>query len=375
MRHRARNQAGRRQAAATRYRQRSMACLRRKITHRNIAACRSRADDAELRYGFAALQFRQVIKPPSRFFSPINNPASLHRPRIACMKSASASSSRNGFLRRLAELAGQRDHHRHGHIHARDRIAVHGIARRAGRQQLAGLVAHWLVQEQVDGRKAALHAGNRRSGKAAIARRAMREVVTTPVLVLRIAISCMPMAGASITPVSRPHSCRLDDILPQFTLQSISPCSLASCASVLTRRGRPSCCSTSARNTLLLVGVPRPRPVTCRLPALAPRQRHAHQVAQQFVAQQRLFRHAARVQHQPGRGAAAQMVHGILDARRSADGAENRAGRAGWASWLAVGTGSSTPVCQFSAARVGNCTGGLYLALHLCLFIYRKLCR
>jgi hypothetical protein len=98
----------------------------------------------------------------------------------------------------------------------------------------------------------------------------MRDVVTTPVLVLRMSTSLASAAPSPSIPASSAQSCKAADMLPQFTLQSISPWSLASCANVLTSLGPAAAGSMSAKKTLLLVAGPRPRPVICRLAARRP---------------------------------------------------------------------------------------------------------
>ena len=143
----------------------------------------------------------------------------------------------------------------------------------------------------------------------------MREPAVTPVLVLKMSISnASPALTGATCPVSSAQSGKAAVMLPQFTLQSIAALSAASCANVLTmRRWLPSA-SSRAKNTLLPVGTIRPKPGDLLVAGARAFKRQAHQMAQQLLAQLLPARRPAFRDHQPGRRAAAHMVHRKLDA-------------------------------------------------------------
>jgi hypothetical protein len=125
------------------------------------------------------------------------------------------------------------------------------------------------VQEQVHAGKLPGTPGMAAAAKLPSGARSMREVESTPVFVLRMSTACVPMASASITPLSRPHSCRADDILPQLTLQSMAAWPLASCAGADEARLARMLLHLGQED-LVAGGRAPSQSVTCRLPGSSP---------------------------------------------------------------------------------------------------------
>ena len=121
--HRAGDQRRRRQAAAAGHRHRAMPRLRREIAHRDVARALRRADDAHFRDRLALGEFVGRHRPAAGALQP-HAQAGLDPHRAQRRHEVAIGLQRlDRLVRRLAEIGGARDHHRHRHIDAGDRVA------------------------------------------------------------------------------------------------------------------------------------------------------------------------------------------------------------------------------------------------------------
>ena len=114
-------------------------------------------DDAHLGDRLALCEFVGCHRSPARALQRHAQP-SLDPHRAQCRHEVAIGLQfLDRLVRRLAEVSGARDHHRHGHIDAGDRVAGDVIHWPAGRQQASGLGAHRVGEEQVHAGKRTVH--------------------------------------------------------------------------------------------------------------------------------------------------------------------------------------------------------------------------
>ena len=136
VRDRAGDQCRRRQATAAGHGHRSMPRLRREIAHGDVARALRRPDDADLRDRLALREFVRRHRPPAGALQR-HAQAGLDPHRAQRRHEVAIALQRLDLLvRRLAEIGRARDHHRHRHIDAGDRVAGH-LVHRAGRSAAA----------------------------------------------------------------------------------------------------------------------------------------------------------------------------------------------------------------------------------------------
>ena len=159
VRDRTRDQRRRREAAAARHCHRPMRGLRREVAYRNVARLLWWPHDAHLRDRLALGEFVGCHRPPARALERHAQPG-LDPHRAQCRHKAAISFQFiDRLVRRLAEVGGARDHHRHRHIDAGDRIAGNIVHWPTGRQQASGLGADRVGEEQIHTRKRSVDAG------------------------------------------------------------------------------------------------------------------------------------------------------------------------------------------------------------------------